>query len=327
MTSTSKKTIIGPQQFSKLPKCLNSYNFQFVQSLCINAPVDDFFALYEKILKLWDSCPDHCIRFNAANANVYLFPRFISQDSVHYTELEDSELVVTERHKKMNNLINWNIGDVTELKYMPFNPNLEELELNSKASSLSPYTLNERCLKNINQIDTLILSLNDDINSLFNLKLERPLTNLKSLSLTNVHSLKKHLILTTYKLASFVDISQLEHLKLNVSCSNHCHCIAHLLSDIASHAINLKTLSVSSNVKDLESFRLIASSLRHLKALESLELCLDELGLQKDHRFNFKMLATSLSSLDDLKRVEIGDIHHYTVPGSLCIGAVPVIVK
>lgn len=322
LTST-KRSVIGVRALPTFVKALNSNNFRFVNSISINVAVDDFFSLYEKILKLWDACPDHCIRFNAS-PQLYLFPKFICQDSVHYAELEDSELVLTERHRKMNNLHNWTIGDVSELRYMPFNPNLQELALDSKSSSIL-HPLNERSLGNLHQIDTLVLSLDEDINALANLKLTQPLAKLKSLTLTNSHSLKKHLILTAYKLSSFVNLNQLEHLKLNISCSNQCHCVAHLLSDIALCATNLKSLQITSNVKDPELFHVIASSFANLQSLESLWLCLDEFGLRKDPRFSFKVLSAGLGCLDDLEQVYIHDIHHYmALKSPLSIGSISV---
>lgn len=322
---------------------LTASNFSLVHKLIIHSQsnfiVNDYSKLYVRFFKLWDLIPSHnitFINFDIGNLRHYQsINQFVFNNSTEY--LED-DCVSKPVNLKINNLKNWTIFNFDELFQLPYNRNLQELDIFIENESLfnttkdtPPAAIPAPLMNNLATLQGLYLNspistamFLNYFNSTGITQLDIPLMrNMSKLSITSSHTHWYESRLTFESLSLLVDINQLDQLELKLNCLHHdCDCILQFFNDLqnAAHGSILRKLSIinykSNNLRqNLYQFNCLLSCpdfLSKFESLESLYLNINDfirLDSTSNHAINFSIqkLINTVSHLPNLQNLVIPD--------------------
>ncbi|KAG7666212.1 uncharacterized protein J8A68_000234 [[Candida] subhashii] len=232
---------------SKLSQFINSLtisNFKLIQSIHIHCHSNfaqfDYYQLYHILNSFWN-LTNHSIEF--INFDVDNIRKFQSinqylhnKNCTDIIEENDEELAWTNvpTNNKLVNLKNWSILNIQELHNLPYNPNLNNLDLfierNSHGSGCcipasSNLSLNFQLIRSLHLNTTISTSI-------FN-QLSVKCTSLENLSVSYSHSFNQP-PLSMESLANKIDFNNLKQLELKLNCLRHdCNCINQFYHDLS----------------------------------------------------------------------------------------------
>lgn len=358
--STKGYTVLPVSKLDQFCRCLNSYTFQFINRIVIHCQSNidnyDYQILYETLSRLWENSNAHKLKlfnFDIHNLRTFQsFNQYLNSRSIQYIENEDEDnCELTQRNLKVNNLKNWIVFDINELSYLPYNPNLEELDVCFESSLLTITTkpldqiVNRALLSNLSNLKSLYLNTPMSFSIINSLVQSHPikLNNLRKLSLTASHcfrygQLKFHDIIT------YIDLNKLQDLEIKLNCTlNHCpdHCILKFFHDWFQYnqthnkSINLNKLVIinykanNSDTNIAQFNQLIQQFVvsHQFNSVENLVINVDDLtklNLNRTANVNnpngLQVFLSSLPNLNNLKTLTVPDFFYRSmreVPGLL----------
>lgn len=352
-------TVVPVSQLEHFCHCLNPYTFRFINRIVIHSQSNihshDYQVLYETLSKLWDSNSHRLKLFNFDIHNLRTlqsFNHYLHSRSIQYIENEDEDnCELTQRNFKVNNLQNWIVFDINELSYLPFNPNLEELDVCFESSLLTVTTkplhqmVTRALLANLANLKSLYLNTPTSF-SVFNSLVQCSpihLSQLRKLSLTSSHCFR-HNQLNFNEIINYIDLNKLHDLEIKMNCTlGHCtdQCVPKFFADwfhynqVHNKSINLNKLVIinykaNNSDSNLAQFNQLIQNFvvsHQFDSVENLVINVDDftkLNLARTANVNapnsLQMFLKNLPNLTNLKNVTIPDFFYRwlkEVPGLL----------
>lgn len=331
-TSNVNYTIVPVSKLKEFARSLNVFTFQFIQKLEIHSQSNliqyNYLPLYNKISSLWDSRDRtmHFVNLDIPNLKTsFSFNQFIMNNTVTYMEEEDDFSSVS-GNNKVNNLNNWIVFDYNELRDLPYNPNLTDLDIHIQhlTASLDMKSLGNNMLRNLKNLKGLYLTTSRATSKFMELSnVDLRMDNLRKLCITFLHS-HTNQPLMFHSLNKMINLNELEELELDVDCANvGCSCIYNFFYQwlfencIHDNMINLKKLFLinhkgNSSKQNLAQFESLINSklLTKLSKLEYLYLNINDYLKVGHNQFNIKELSSTLRELPNLTTFVLPDFFY-----------------
>lgn len=337
----SSSSLLDVRHLPTFVRALSTRSFSYIDSILIHAQSNlveyDYAPLHTKIIRLWQII-DHPIHF--ANYDIQnlrdqqSLTAYAFQQSTTYVENEEEqycEHLVSHRIPKVNLLKSWEVLSIQELLDLPFNPNLESLNVFIERRMLSPpISATQSALsRNLLQLRSLYLSLPTSTYAFFRLQQSCPrLENLTQLSISNTHTHKNDTILTLGGVNRRVNLNNLRALELKVNCVHEfcgSQCIPAMFADWADYnritgetprlqklaVVNFKSCNTKKNIQEFGN--LVSTSLfaPQFDNLEELYVNIEDYQnltlADTDKNFDFSKFTTSLLRHPNLKKLVIPD--------------------
>ncbi|ODV76687.1 uncharacterized protein CANTADRAFT_57953 [Suhomyces tanzawaensis NRRL Y-17324] len=307
---------LSPENFARMTKIIIHSQSNLISY--------DYFPLYERLLRLWDLVPHHSITFMNFDINNIRNSRTINQYvSNRSTLFIEDELMNLHNNSKVSNLRNWMVFDFRELFELPYNLNLQDLDIfieQSMGPAAYPDHAPDAFLHNLSTLSGLYLDSPTSTSQFlqyFKGSTAPIMHNLEKLSLTSAHSYKDNSRLSFSDLSKVIDFRTLKKFELKINCiHNDCDCINTFFSELPCNnlqkfiLINYKSNNLKQNLNQFDRLLNNPDFFRAVSTVESLYLNVNDfIKLDANHspKFSIRKLMLRISGLTRLRELVIPD--------------------